>query len=93
MDKKRLSVRCSICTKKLVGIKVRKPSIVTLKSTFLGQNRLKTPIELWDALVTRADQAKINCIKFASEGVLPVSVVFQRCKQQYQAMFHLELLQ
>ena len=84
---------CTLYKTKLADTKVRKPSIVTLTSTFLGQNRLKTPIELWDALVTRADQAKINCIKFASKGVLPVSVVFQRCKQQYQAMFHLELLE
>ena len=65
---------------------MRKPSIVALKSTFLSQNRLKTQIEYWGALLTRADQAKIKC---ASEGVLSVSVVFQRCKQQYQAMCHL----
>ena len=53
---------CTLYTTKLADTKVRKPSIVTLTSTFLGQNRLKTPIELWDALVTRADQAEINCI-------------------------------
>ena len=35
------SVHCSIPTKKLINIKVRKTSILALNNTFLGQNKLK----------------------------------------------------
>jgi hypothetical protein len=40
-SKTRVSVLCSVPTKKLINIKVRKIAISSLKYTFLGQNRLK----------------------------------------------------
>ena len=48
-----VSVYC-IALKKLVNIKVRKLEFFALKCTFLGQNRLQTPIELWVALIAIA---------------------------------------
>lgn len=40
MDKIRIFERWSICTKKLTHIKVRKLSILALKCTYLGENRI-----------------------------------------------------
>jgi hypothetical protein len=43
-----------LLVKKLNNIKVRKLYILASKSTFLGQNRLKTHIDLWVALIAIA---------------------------------------
>ena len=48
-----VSVHC-IALKMLVNVEVRKLEIFALKCTFLGQNRLQTPIELRVALIAMA---------------------------------------
>jgi hypothetical protein len=43
----RFSAHCRVRTKKLINIKVRKMSILAMKCTFLGQNRLNIYNQLW----------------------------------------------